>query len=382
MRSVSWLYCAAICGGLAVSFTIRAQENWEFPPIYREVGLVAHHQPIKPPPDDGLPSSSDQFPEPPGARRPWLVDDAATSAPSCATRDEALNAPNCGCEDIQYTCCPPTWLVRAEALIWTRTTSSTQLLGTAPGAALTADDLNSNWAAGPRLTLQRNQLFGTCWDLELVYFGIDGFQARDTLVGAVDLATNPPQFIGGGNATVFTQNSRLYNAEVNLRRQLTDRLTFLHGFRWMQFSDNLNTDLGGLATRNIEVGNQLWGYQIGGDYRIWSNNSRWFLDGVGKAGIFGNSADQRTTTVNFGGVPSIASSGSQVAFVSEGGIYGGYRVTDSLRILGGYSVLWMTGVAEAPAQIAGTNLATGASALAFNSDVFFHGANVGIEWVR
>jgi hypothetical protein len=106
MRSISWLYCAAFFGGFWLSLTpASGQDNWEFPPVHREIGLVAHDQPIQPPPDDGLVLPSDKLPEVPGGRRPWLVEDPSKGAlPSCATKDEALSAPNCGTDDVQFCC--------------------------------------------------------------------------------------------------------------------------------------------------------------------------------------------------------------------------------------------------------------------------------------
>lgn len=387
MRSISWLRCAAILGGLWFNLApASGQENFRFPPMDREVWLVAHEQPIQPPPDVESPSHSDSVP--PGPRPPWLIEDPAKGAfPTCPTQDEALQSPNCGCEDIQYGCCPPQWLVRAEAIVWDRAGLRSQVLGNAGGTALNMTALDPGWEAGPRLTLQKQNLLGTLWGLELVYFQIDGYQAAGTLTDATSIATVPPINIAGANTTNFLFSSRIYNAEANLRRGLTDRLTFLHGFRWLQFSENLNTDIqvGGVstATHNVNVDNHLYGYQIGADYRLWTPNTRWFVDAFGKAGIYGNWADQTTTTAGVGGaLPAISANTSQVAFVGEAGIYGGYRINDRWRAISGYNVLWLSGVADAPGQLATTNVATGAATVAMNGSPFYHGATFGLEWVR
>jgi hypothetical protein len=68
--------------------------------------------------------------------------------------------------------------------------------------------------------------------------------------------------------------------------------------------------------------------------------------------------------------------------VGEAGITGGYRINDRWRALSGYNVMWLAGVADAPGQIATTNIATGAATVAMNGSPFYHGANFGLEWVR
>jgi hypothetical protein len=102
---------------------------------------------------------------------------------------------------------------------------------------------------------------------------------------------------------------------------------------------------------------------------------------VGKAGIYGNSIDVVTTTAGVGGaLPLVVAADTQTSFVGEIGMNANYRVTDRFTLLAGYNLLWVTGVALAPEQLAGTNIATGVSAPDSSGALFYHGVNLGAQY--
>ena len=97
------------------------------------------------------------------------------------------------------------------------------------------------------------------------------------------------------------------------------------------------------------MNNTLLGGQLGLDAMLWDNGANFSVTGIGKVGVFGNDADQVTTTAGVGGaLPLVAASGGQASFVGELGLNARYQWTDRLSVIGGYNLLWVTGVGARP----------------------------------
>jgi hypothetical protein len=350
---------------------------------------------IEPPPlpTQAPPSSADILPPP-------LVYEGqpppGEAIPNNAVPDEALpyfgphgfSAPSCssawydtGASDQEacYCSCVPNWTIRAEALIWDRVVGGGVPLVTAP-VTLSSGDLDSTWRGGPRLTVIRHGVFGSAWDLEASYFGIDGWNGTRVVADVDTYGTTPPINIVGVTPTTLSYSSSLHNFELNARRNYSDWVQWLVGFRTLQIRESLSADFNGTASHVVETSNHLFGAQGGLDLRL-IDCPTYYVNAVGKAGIYGNAADQSTTTLGVGGaVPSISVDGQQTSFIGEIGVNAGYRVTERLTLMGGYSVLWVTGVALAPEQLATTNLTTGVANLNVGETVFYHGVNLGLEY--
>ena len=282
------------------------------------------------------------------------------------------------------SCCDcwcPLWTVRGEALFWGRTGGAGAPLVAAP-VIVNSNDFDLGVAVGPRVTAIRHGAMGTCWDVEGSYFGIEDWSDTILLADIDTYLTTPATNIVGAVPGTLIYDSSLKSAEVNLRRAYSPWITWLVGFRWIEVDENLNADFGGAASHNVAVNNTLFGGQLGLDATLWDNGANLSMNGVGKAGIFGNDADQLTTTAGIGGaLPLIAASSGQASFVGEIGLNARYRWTDRLTVIGGYNVLWITGVALAPDQLATTNIATGVATVSANGTLFYHGANAGLEYV-
>ena len=110
---------------------------------------------------------------------------------------------------------------------------------------------------------------------------------------------------------------------------------------------------------------------------------RFGWEATGKAGIFGNDAQQKQSVTdfpNFPRRPTVSSGGGVMAFVGELNLSGLYRLTDVWNIRAGYSILWIEGLALAPDQL-DFNFAASPSGnqLHNGGGMFLHGANVGLE---
>jgi hypothetical protein len=317
----------------------------------------------------------------------------ATGGCGCA------NSCDCGCADCckgtcfddccsKYCgCCQPLWTVKAGIVYLDRTNPRPAVLveDTVTGDPLAlAQNYNFNWNAGVDVSAIRT-LGGGPNALEVRYFGIDGWQAtQDFTTSPIwNFPTDPPLF-GLGVANIHSvYTSRLYSTEVNLRHRSSDRLAWLLGFRWVQVHENLdfNADFGGnQAVISDNVDNNLYGGQIGIDWRVYDRGGPFRIDSIFKAGVFGNSADNTFgVTQAIGPAFGAGQSKGQVAFVGEIGLTGVYQWTDHIAIRGGYQVLWVEGIAVASDQLTAIDVLA-ANGIDTTGGIFYHGALASIDF--
>jgi Putative beta barrel porin-7 (BBP7) len=339
--------------------------------------------------------SPDDLPSPEGS---WLADDAPYYGATCSSA-ACGNAPNCNtscCDQSCYDmtpccgesccdvaaccdCCSPLWTVQAGAIFLRRDHQTDLPLANGATPISVADLAFHDYQGGPLVTFMRHSLMGTDTSLEVTYFGVQSSNSASS-AGATSVFT-VPAINFGANTVTADYRSQLDSTEINLRDPLTDWLTVLAGFRWVELSDDLSTDIGGLATHNVNVNNHLYGAQIGAEIVIWRRD-RLSIDWFGKAGIYGSSADQTTTNTGIAGaVPRLSASGSQTAFLGEMDLSVRYKLTEHLSVLGGYRAIWLDGIALAPNQLAVSNIATGAARLDDRSQPIYHGFTVAAELI-
>ena len=138
-------------------------------------------------------------------------------------------------ENLEQGCFCPCWTITAGAIVWTRTApASSTWLTSAGGAALfDPQGFNLGWDAGPRIDVVRHF---DGWDIEVLYFGIDGWNDSQSFAAAGMVNTLVP----GANplsTANFTYTSRLYNLESNLKLAITPSIDLLAGFRWIQLDE-------------------------------------------------------------------------------------------------------------------------------------------------
>jgi hypothetical protein len=133
----------------------------------------------------------------------------------------------------------------------------------------------------------------------------------------------------------------------------------------------------------VDADNNLYGGQIGADAILFQPRDVFRIDGIFRAGILANNADQTTRSPVLADVPGfvgqVSADDDDVAFVANAGLRGVLQLTNSLAVTGGYQLMWLDGVALAPEQIPITSLvAPGAATIDTQGQVFFHGASVGM----
>jgi hypothetical protein len=185
--------------------------------------------------------------------------------------------------------------------------------------------------------------------------------------------------------------SRLYNAEVNARWNPWPRVTVLAGFRWLNLSEELQGTLPPQRTVpfwDTQTKNNLYGLQIGAEGKLFERG-RFSIGCTGKAGLFDNHAEETTSVSIFRVLFGDSAGTDRAAFVGETGVQCKYQVTRRLSLRAGYEVLWLQGMALAPAQIGETNIHSSlilqeisvqALGVHCSSGVFYHGATAGLEY--
>jgi hypothetical protein len=301
---------------------------------------------------------------------------------------QAKAAKCCEQESCCFSACDPRWTVQADAIFLSRIGAPdvTLIQDFATAAELlNARDFEFPFAAGPKLSLQRR--LENDWAVELAYFGIDGhrsYRERQSPTGEAFLAPNFGAFAVGAPMG-FDWDSRLYNAEINLRLQERPWLTPFIGFRWLELDEHL---AGSWYTDPLNISrtyfwdtravNNLYGIQLGTDVHLWKNDGPFRVEGIAKAGIYNNSVSQASSCPLFTD-DGLHARIDRIAFIGEIGLTGVWQISDHLAGRIGYQVMWLEGVALPPAQIALSNVSTRAVGVSADGGVFYHGANAGLE---
>ena len=243
------------------------------------------------------------------------------------------------------------WTAQVDALmLWQGNIASRPLLTTGGVTALDANQAQTQMGAGPRFGLFYN--LDPCHAIEGNYFWVDGFDGEATVPsGSYTPVTMPtPPVPSVVNSATLLTSGQFKSAELNWRWRNNEVLTWLLGFRWVEW--NQSAQLSGLNGQSQPfsvdgvTGNDLYGTQIGADLLFWNAGRRFRLNGIGKAGIYGNHAYQRASGTSNGvpGGPETVA-GNQVAFFGEVGMYGDIAITRWLSWRTGYVVFWGTGLA-------------------------------------
>lgn len=257
---------------------------------------------------------------------------------------------------------------------------------------LSAGDVNYPMAVGPKFTLGRT--IGERYAVEMVYFGLQQWNTSRTVNGDNDLAI--PGALGLASFDFFnvdrltaSSQATLNNVEANLWRRIGGGpLCLMAGFRYFDLDERFvirgaDSDTGASRYR-IGTQNDLFGGQLGGRYRrCFGPGSLFGFEAVGKAGVFGNAAGTSQSVTDFDNTFSLRDvhqSAGQAAFVGDIGVNGLLRVTDSLQVRIGYTMIWVEGIARAANQLDFSDNAKSGRFVHFGEGAFLQGINVGLEY--
>lgn len=307
----------------------------------------------------------------------------------------------------------PRWVVQTDALfLWQGNIGSRPLYlnnkvtttqpnpfpppDTLPTTALDINQTANEAAVGPRIGVIFN--LDNIYSVEGNYFNVrpfNGEQSTPHTAGAYqgnNLAGLKPidspgfQDIDWAQATT---NASIMSAELNWRRRTCGPVTWLSGFRWVEWNQSLQVlDSYGTTDPTAVVQserittntiNDLYGGQAGADVMLWNNGGPIRFNAVGKAGVFLNNAVQHTNGFSEGQLGPLSAAAQQTAFFGELGIFGTWQLTDWLAWRTGYNFFWLSGVAVPVDQLNTTDVLGNTATINTNGSVFLNGVQFGLE---
>jgi len=263
--------------------------------------------------------------------------------------------------------------------------SATAITG---ATALNVNQAQTIMAAGPRFGLFLN--LDECYTIEGNYFQVRPFSGQASLPTGSYAENNLAGLYDTGltSAQVFTSGN-IQSAELNWRRKTCGGLiTWLGGFRWVEWNQQLNINevfpAQPVSELTVNTGNDLYGGQVGMDVALWDAGGRLRVNGIGKSGVFYNTAYQRTIFQQSDiGAISAGAVADQTAFFGELGVNANVSVTKWLSWRAGYTLFWLSGVTVPADQLAVTNISlsppVGSALINTNGSVMLHGVTTGLE---
>lgn len=279
----------------------------------------------------------------------------------------------------------PRWMASAGGVVLSRSQPVPAVIADpiAGATGLRTTDFSIGTTVGVDLTIARR--FGEITSFEARYLGALEWDPRadftvpnDLNLGGINLGGL--EAIGGG------YNSTLHSSEFNIRRQSTERFSWLAGFRWIELQDTVDFFVrtnGVTQSLAWNTNNHLYGGQIGADYLFWESARRPLsIKGSAKGGIFGNVADNDFS--QFVGGTEVLSGGGfgdEVAYLTDLGLWASYRFSEHWSARLGGTFMYLDGVAIASDHIAASLVQGDPNVFDSSGYVWFIGGLASIDCV-
>jgi hypothetical protein len=285
------------------------------------------------------------------------------------------------------SCAPPrpSWYLRGDSVWLTRSRPDDHNLTAYENLNNAKDPLNARFLLstdtvtyplepGARVTLGRYITDTTM--IEATYYGAVDWDRRNGTpnfpTGANGLGPLLPYWgpgfgafdtaaFTGSNVQIASYESQFNSFELGVRHAIWGTTSVLAGFRYMNvgdlfqlaaFDNSTNTDPNGNGFYRTWTNNNLVGFQLGTEYThdLWFPKLYLGIDCRG--GIYANFAEQKNLLFNSGDTYDQRSD-RQVQFASAWDLTFtlSYLATDHLTIRGGYTFLFIDGLALAPDQL-------------------------------
>ena len=230
-----------------------------------------------------------------------------------------------------------------------------------------------------------------CNACEVRYFGDPGATDRESIAfgfgGSAPIGSQYTIATGGPFDVLRLDaeyQTDLHSIEINQRHTVTDNITFLSGFRYLEVDEDLRFDVTIVGLQVAQYAwsddNHLYGGQLGTDLTWW-NSGPFRINSVFKGGLYGVESDNAfTNRTILGTTVHNGANASDVAFVGEIDLMGTYSICRHVAVRGGYQLLWIDGIALANNVASETNPGNGGAVIDTNGDLFYHGATVAMEF--
>lgn len=275
----------------------------------------------------------------------------------------------------------PRWSVSAGAIFLHRSRPDSAAIVTpptgTPGVVINGMDFGFDWNASPDLTLMHRSSRGLIWEGR--YFGDYGAEASSAIPNITNFrAVGIGITILGGGSINGIYRTKLNSSEINVHKAITDRITVLGGFRWVEIEDKLRLEIASPTTfLSWEEQNRLYGGQVGTNVAFTDGANPFRLNLTAKAGAYGNViGNQFSSNI----VSDASDEETDIAFIGELRLSACYSLTKHIAILGGYQTMWLDNVALASDAAAITTQVPGGTASPVpDGRLFYNGALAAIE---
>lgn len=283
------------------------------------------------------------------------------------------------------------------------------------GAILRSTDADTGTLGGLETVFGTRTAAGIGWEAR--YWGLFADEATANLTGTsfqtylVDLQnliwpatgdTVLDVFDRGTDHTIRRDNE-LHNVELSMLRRGGSFNGFrgrggsyemLAGFRWFEFDEEFCWHVTGpvdpvFLSYNTEVGNTLLGFQLGGRTETyWTQRLRFFT--TNKVGVYNNRARATQVISNTAGAYATVNGTdfnftddkNDVSFLGELDLGTAYHLSPCSRLVTGYRLIGVSGIALAPNQYNNFNFEPAIRDIQTNGDLILHGAFFGFEFCR
>ncbi len=277
--------------------------------------------------------------------------------------------------------CGVCWSAAVDVLALSRSPGpGVTLARNAAGATLSGNDLNPDLEIGYRGSLMMDA-GDHAW--QFVYLH-QNWATSAGLAGNVNSVVGTTDFTGA--ASVLAESETTLNSiELNYLRCHHSFTPWSLGLRYVSLRDRFQLNSGAAGSRSdyrIRTNNDLFGVQAGRSINY--TYGQWEFFAGAKAGLYLNSANQRVRLLDNNNTVlrrSYSDSDASVAFLGELNLMATYNIHPHVAIRGGYQVLWLEGISEAPSQFLSSSPATQAATNIDTHDgLFAHGFYGGIEF--
>jgi hypothetical protein len=287
------------------------------------------------------------------------------------------------------------WTAQVDALfLWQGAIPSRPLFS---DSITNATVLNANQAQSPVSVAPRYAIMfhrDSCRAFEINYFQIQSF-AGDASVGPGPnpYASNNVPGVPVNDVTEagVATTASLKSWEFNLRRSNGGIITWLAGFRWVEWNQqmaiaDLNTGgTTGVDTYYANTGNNLYGGQLGADMMLWNAGRKLKVNGIAKGGLFYNHQAYQTTSLggdqtdNFYPSYTLSATKDAPSFFGEVALIGEYKLTNWLAWRAGYTLFWLGGIATPANQLGLSDFAAQTTSINTYSSALLPGVTPGLE---
>lgn len=268
----------------------------------------------------------------------------------------------------------------AGALILNRDTQMNNnpvVVDLAHSSLLSSNQLETGWKGGFYTDLYMDHGDEHAWNVR--FFVMDDWLASASVSGLVPEGAWLPGPASLGDAAIdefnATLSSNLTSLELNKLWYHSDRLTLFGGVRWISVDESLQLDFydGGALYSEYDgtTNNDLVGVQSGATYVVYDENACLRVTTTGRAGLYGTNTRYSGEYEN-GGISTINSSASDIAFVGDLAVNASLFITDDCSLDLGYQLLWIDGIGLAGDQLPVLDWVNG-TGISNDGSAFYHG---------